>query len=135
MFILIWPANLPAYVYVAEYMVLDYIQTVFNFTNGPALDRAEPDVVVVGRQSLQPQPRAFYGLTGGMFEIRVHLYVDLNAKSAPLVLNHLRPKRKLLFFTRVPEFPQNVHTSEEHLRFAHPESEVAVEAMDRSAII
>jgi hypothetical protein len=25
MFILIWPANLPAYVYVAEYMVLDYI--------------------------------------------------------------------------------------------------------------
>jgi hypothetical protein len=54
---------------------------------------------VVRRQYLQPKPWAFNYLAGGMFEIRVHLYVDLYSKSAPLVLNHLWLKRKLLIFT------------------------------------
>ena len=74
-------------------------QIILNFTNGPALDRAEADVVVVRRQCLQPKLWAFYCLSGGMFEIRMHLYVDPNAKSAPLVLNYLRLEREPLIFT------------------------------------
>lgn len=34
-----------------------------------------------------------------------------------------------------PEFPQNVHTGEKHLRFTHSESKIAVEAMHRPAIL
>ena len=74
-------------------------QIIFNFTNSPALDRAEPDVFVVRRQCLQPQPRTFYRLPRRMFKIRVHLYVDLYAKSSSLVLNHLRLEREFLIFT------------------------------------
>ena len=92
-------------------------------------------MLVVRRQCLQLQPWAIYCLSGGMLEIGVHLNVYLNAKSAPLVLNDLRLERQLLIFRGVSEFPQHVHTSEEHLRFAHPESKVVVEGMDGATIL
>jgi hypothetical protein len=44
------------------------LQIILDFTNSPALDSPDADVLRVGRQWLQSEPGTIYCLSSGVFE-------------------------------------------------------------------